>query len=129
MRQSWAGICEGVIAQHEGEGEGVMISTLGAAAVLADSDKGKGSPIGLFVVLLLVVAVYFLYRSMSKHIRRVPESFQATPGAEPSGVEPTAEPESWQRSVPASGAQPTVDRESRRPSVPPTGRPDGPTAP
>jgi len=46
-----------------------------ASVVLADSDTGKGSPIGLFVLFLLVVAVYFLYRSMSRHIRKVPPSF------------------------------------------------------
>jgi hypothetical protein len=46
-----------------------------ASAVLADSDSGKGGPIGLFVVLLLIIAVYFLYRSMSGHLRRLPEKF------------------------------------------------------
>ncbi len=46
--------------------------------LLAASDTGKGSPIGLFVVLLLVIATYLLYRSMASHIRRVPERF---PGA------------------------------------------------
>ncbi len=51
------------------------MNTALSAAVLADSDTGKGSPIGLFVVLLLIVAVYFLYRSMSGHIRRLPEQF------------------------------------------------------
>jgi hypothetical protein len=44
------------------------------AELLAD-DKGKGSPIGLFVVLILCVAVYFLYRSMTKQMRKVPDSF------------------------------------------------------
>ena len=46
-----------------------------ASAVLADSDVGKGSPIGLLVVLLLIVAVYFLYRSMNRHLRKVPPEF------------------------------------------------------
>ncbi len=46
-----------------------------ASPVLADSDAGKGSPIGLLVVLLLVVAVYFLYRSMNRHLRNVPGQF------------------------------------------------------
>ena len=45
------------------------------AAVLAASDTGKGSPIGLFVVLLLILAVYLLYRSMSSRLRRLPERF------------------------------------------------------
>lgn len=49
-----------------------------AAVLLAESDSGKGSPIGLFVVLLLVIAVFLLYRSMTGHLRRLPEKF---PGA------------------------------------------------
>lgn len=36
---------------------------------------GKASPIGLVVVLLLIVATVFLIRSMSKHLKRVPASF------------------------------------------------------
>jgi Na+-transporting methylmalonyl-CoA/oxaloacetate decarboxylase gamma subunit len=36
---------------------------------------GKASPIGLVVILLLLLATVFLVRSMSKHIRRVPASF------------------------------------------------------
>jgi hypothetical protein len=50
-----------------------------SSTLLADTDQGKGSPIGLFVVLVLVIAVYFLYRSMAKHIRRVPQSFDPPP--------------------------------------------------
>jgi len=46
-----------------------------ASSLLADSDIGKGSPIGLLVVLLLIVAVYFLYRSMNRHLRKVPPEF------------------------------------------------------
>lgn len=57
----------------------------GAQVVLADDDKGRGSPIGLFVVLVLCIAVYFLYKSLNKHIKRVPESFDA-----PAEVAPAA---------------------------------------
>jgi hypothetical protein len=49
--------------------------SLPAVQLLAASDSGKGSPIGLFVVLLLVIAVYLLYRSMAGHLRRLPEKF------------------------------------------------------
>ena len=38
-------------------------------------DFGKSSPVGLLVVLLLLVAVAFLVRSMTKHLKRVPASF------------------------------------------------------
>ncbi len=44
---------------------------MNGALLLADSDTGKGSPIGLLVVLLLVVAVYFLWRSMNRHLKKV----------------------------------------------------------
>jgi len=38
-------------------------------------DFGKSSPLGLFVLLAFLVAVVFLARSMSKHLKRVPKSF------------------------------------------------------
>jgi hypothetical protein len=38
-------------------------------------DFGKSSPVGFVVLLLFFVAVIFLIRSMNKHLRRVPESF------------------------------------------------------
>lgn len=39
-------------------------------------DFGKSSPVGLLVLLLFFVAVAFLVRSMTKHLKRVPESFE-----------------------------------------------------
>ena len=36
---------------------------------------GEASPLGLLVVILLGVAVVFLVRSMTKHLKRVPASF------------------------------------------------------
>lgn len=51
------------------------LTLAGAQIVLADDDKGRGSPIGLFVVLVLCIAVYFLYKSLNRHIKRIPESF------------------------------------------------------
>lgn len=47
--------------------------------VLADSDTGKGSPIGFLVILVLVIAVYFLYRSMNRHLKKVPDRFEPPP--------------------------------------------------
>ena len=73
------------------------MSAPSAAVLLAASDTGKGSPIGLFVVLLLVVAVYLLYRSMAGHIRRLPEKFPgyrdgADEAAGPDAQSPVAAP-------------------------------------
>jgi hypothetical protein len=53
-------------------------------------DFGKSSPVGLLVILLFFVAVAFLVRSMTKHLKRVPESFDE-PEPEPEPEEP-AEP-------------------------------------
>jgi hypothetical protein len=51
-----------------------MIST---AAVLAakSGEAVKSGPWGLAIILLLCVACYFLFKSMSKHLRRVREQF------------------------------------------------------
>jgi hypothetical protein len=38
-------------------------------------DFGKSSPVGLLVLILFFIAVGFLVRSMSKHLRKVPASF------------------------------------------------------
>jgi hypothetical protein len=42
-------------------------------------DFGKSSPVGLLVLLLFFIAVAFLVRSMTKHLKRVPESFDTEP--------------------------------------------------
>ena len=38
---------------------------------------GKASPIGIPVVLLLLIATVLLVRNMNKHIKNLPESFDA----------------------------------------------------
>lgn len=46
-------------------------------------DFGKSSPVGLLVLLLFLIAVAFLIRSMTKHLKRVPASFdKEEPAAE-----------------------------------------------
>jgi hypothetical protein len=44
-------------------------------------DFGKSSPVGLLVLILFLVAVVFLARSMTKHLKRVPASFEEQPAA------------------------------------------------
>jgi hypothetical protein len=56
-------------------------------------DFGKSSPVGLLVLLLFLIAVAFLIRSMTKHLKRVPASFDkeeddATPAAPTSDASP-----------------------------------------
>ena len=41
---------------------------------------GKAAPIGLLVIVLLCVAGYFLARSMSKQLKKVPAEFPDTAG-------------------------------------------------
>jgi hypothetical protein len=55
---------------------------LAAWALLADEaphnsgpDFGKAGPFGLLVVVLLLIAVLFLVRSMNRHLKKLPESF------------------------------------------------------
>lgn len=48
-------------------------------------EYGKSSPIGLVVLIVFFVAVFFLVRSMNKHLRRVPESFDPPAGEQPPG--------------------------------------------
>jgi len=38
-------------------------------------DFGKSSPLGLLILVLFLIAVVFLVRSMTKHLKRVPASF------------------------------------------------------
>jgi hypothetical protein len=38
-------------------------------------DFGKSSPVGFLVLILFLIAVAFLVRSMTKHLKRVPASF------------------------------------------------------
>lgn len=72
-----------------------------AGALLADGENKKSGPIGLVVILLLCVACYFLFRSMSKHLRKVREEF---PGDAPAqGGELSAAPARPAQSLPADG--------------------------
>jgi hypothetical protein len=72
---------------------------LAAAKVPKDGEGVKSGPIGLAVILVLCVAVYFLMKSMSKHLKRVREDFPANP---PPPAENVSVPQ-------ADSSQPTVD--------------------
>jgi hypothetical protein len=60
----------------------MMQLQLAALSLLADEaphnsgpDFGKAGPFGLLVVVLLLIAVLFLVRSMNRHLKKLPESF------------------------------------------------------
>ena len=38
-------------------------------------DFGKASPFGLLLVVLLLISVVFLVRSMNRHLKKLPDSF------------------------------------------------------
>jgi len=38
-------------------------------------DVGKAGPIGLLLIVLLLIATAFLVKSMGRHLKRVPASF------------------------------------------------------
>ncbi|BBY56772.1 hypothetical protein [Mycolicibacillus koreensis] len=60
-----------------------LFLTLAAGAVAADGpapantgpEFGKASPVGLLVVALLIVGTALLIRSMSRHLKKLPDTF------------------------------------------------------
>ncbi|MCK2237095.1 MULTISPECIES: hypothetical protein [unclassified Crossiella] len=71
-------------------------------------DFGKSSPVGLVLLILFFIAVGFLVRSMNKHLRKLPASFDKdAPAAEetPAAPEPAEKPaESKAKPEATSGA-------------------------
>jgi hypothetical protein len=61
-------------------------------------DVGKAGPLGLLLIVLLLIAVALLVRSMSKHLKRLPPSFDPAdqvprvPDTPAELVEPRPEP-------------------------------------
>ena len=45
-------------------------------------DFGKSSPVGFLLLLIFLIAVAFLVRSMTKHLKRVPPTFDPEEAAE-----------------------------------------------
>jgi Na+-transporting methylmalonyl-CoA/oxaloacetate decarboxylase gamma subunit len=72
---------------------GVVLPVTASALVLAQQpgdgdnggqgeDFGKSSPVGFLVLILFLIAVALLVRSMTKHLKRVPASFDEPPAEE-----------------------------------------------
>ena len=51
--------------------------TVAGAVILAGEEPAEAGPLGFFVVLALGVATVLLIRSMGRHLRRIPPSFDA----------------------------------------------------
>jgi hypothetical protein len=62
------------------------VTTLATVAVTVAAeqqlpeDVGKSGPLGLFLILVLLVATALLVKSMSGHLKRLPRSFDADDG-------------------------------------------------
>lgn len=52
---------------------------LGSALAVTEPEQAEAGPTALLVVILLGIGIAFLGRSMVKHIRRVPTSFDPPP--------------------------------------------------
>jgi hypothetical protein len=50
--------------------------TVLAAGEMVPEDVGKSGPLGLLLIVVLLIAVALLVRSMSKHLKKVPRSFE-----------------------------------------------------
>lgn len=59
---------------HGGTAEWTVLLA-GAATLAADKEKFEAGPTGLLVIALLAVGILILARSMLRHLRKVPESF------------------------------------------------------
>lgn len=57
----------------------MTVIAVGLQLAANDPDSYKAGPIGLLLLLLLGVAIVFLARSMGRHLRKVPASFEAPP--------------------------------------------------
>jgi Na+-transporting methylmalonyl-CoA/oxaloacetate decarboxylase gamma subunit len=64
-------------------------------------DFGKSSPVGFLVLILFLIAVAFLVRSMTKHLKRVPASFDEPPAAEEQQASADAPPAEAEAETPA----------------------------
>ncbi len=74
---------------------------MSAVELLAKTgEAAKSGPIGLAVILLLCIACYFLFKSLSKHLRTVRERYPQPPPQV--GATDPAPPEA--SSQPADGA-------------------------
>jgi hypothetical protein len=81
------------------------VHVLAGPSLAANTEPYKSGPIGLAIILILLVACFFLFRSMSRHMRNVRENFPgvqrdamgrvvapAAPPAGSSAAGPAAEP-------------------------------------
>jgi hypothetical protein len=82
------------------------------ADLLAKSGEAvKSGPIGLAIILILCIACYFLFKSMSRHLKTVREDFPKDEAPSPAAATPSAA---------ATAAEPEVDQPAAPPAAPPS---------
>ena len=70
-----------------------------AGQILAAAPTGMAGPVALFVIVLLGLAAVVLFRSMSRHLKRVPVAFGDDPRDDPKyGGTPPAPPDDAEKS-------------------------------
>ena len=91
------------------------------ALLLADAgpESNKAGPLGLLTIVLLGIAVYFLYRSMVRHLNKVPESFD-DPAGDGGAARGAATPRSASAGTADTGAA-EANGGADKPVEPPTG--------
>ncbi|MGY1751757.1 hypothetical protein [Blastococcus sp. SYSU D01042] len=108
-----------------------MSTTLGAVLAAEQQlpeDVGKSGPLGLLLIVVLLVAVAFLVRSMTGHLRKLPRSFDPADEAS-SVVVPDDISELDRRDEPGQELLDTLRRAPRAIEAPrrDDDRPEGPT--
>jgi hypothetical protein len=117
------------------------MTTLELLARARGGEGVKSGPIGLAVILVLCIAAYFLFKSMSKHLRRVRENFPedttstgtATTGTASSGPASGGTERQPAPTAPAAPEAPDPAASSERtpqppPPLPPSAPPPPPDA-
>lgn len=100
-----------------------MTELTGLLAQQAPEDVGKSGPLGLLLTLVLLIAVALLVRSMTKHLKRIPPTFDP--------VEPVTQvPDSPAELFEPQPGQQVLDELRRAPlAIEPPRRDDRPESP
>lgn len=92
----------------------------------ATGEAAKSGPLGLAVILALCIACYFLFKSMSKHLRKVREEFPVEDsggGSDPKPAQP------FEPADPTEPFQPSDPLEPDSPGPPEPAEPLEPSSP
>jgi hypothetical protein len=104
-----------------------VVDLLAAPGDQLPEDVGKAGPFGLLLIVVLLIAVGLLVRSMSRHLKRVPRSFDPAdrvevPDTPAELLEPRPQPgEQLLDSLRRAPRAIEPPRGDHRPDTPPTG--------